>query len=69
MSVSEYVTTNVKAKPVKSLHETNDGYLCYLTCAALILLLLQENNLSNSIPHRVKCRTKAVNHLLWSLET
>ena len=34
-----------------------------LTCAAVILSLLQENNLSNSIPRRVKCRTKAVNHL------
>jgi len=25
MSVSEYATTNVKAKPVKFLHETNNG--------------------------------------------
>jgi len=25
MSVSEYVTTNVKAKPVKFLRETNNG--------------------------------------------
>ena len=38
-----------------------------LTCAAVILSLLQENNFSNSIPHRVKCRTKAVNHLSQSL--
>ena len=31
-----------------------------LTCAAVILSLLQENNLSKSIPHKVKCRTAAV---------
>jgi len=29
-----------------------------LTCAAVILSLLQENNLFNSIPHKVKCRVK-----------
>ena len=40
-----------------------------LTCAAVILLQLQENNLSNSMPPRVKCRTEAVKHLSWSLET
>jgi len=40
-----------------------------LTCAAVILSLLQENNLSKSMPHRVKCRTKAVNHVSRSLET
>ena len=34
-----------------------------LTCAAVILSLLQENDLSNSIPHRVKCGTAAVNDL------
>ena len=34
--------------------------LCSVTCAAVKLSLLQENNLSNSIPHRVKCRAKAV---------
>jgi len=34
-----------------------------LTCAAVILSLLQENNLSSSIPHRVKCRTAVVNDL------
>jgi len=39
------------------------------TCVAVILSLLQENNLSNSILHRVKCRTEAVNHLSRSLET
>ena len=37
-----------------------------LTCAAVILSLLQENNLSNSLPHRVKCRT--VKHFSKSLE-
>jgi len=40
-----------------------------LTCAAVILSLFQENNFSNSIPHRVKSRKEAVNHLSWSLET
>jgi len=39
------------------------------TLAAVILSLLQENNLSNSIPHRVKCRTEAVKHLSRSIET
>jgi len=34
-----------------------------LTCAAVILSLLQENNLSSSILHRVKCRTAVVNDL------
>ena len=40
-----------------------------LTCAAVILSLLQENNLANGIPHRVKSRTEAVKHLLLSLKT
>ena len=40
-----------------------------LTCAAVILSLLQENNLSNSVTHRVKCRTEAVKRLSRSLET
>jgi len=39
-----------------------------LTCAAVILSLLQENNLSNSIPHRVKSPKEAVKHLSRSLE-
>jgi len=40
-----------------------------LTCATVILSLLQENNVSNSIPHKVKCWKEAVKHLLRSLET
>jgi len=40
-----------------------------LTCAAIMLSLLQENNLSNSIPHRIKYWTEAVKHLSRSLET
>jgi len=64
------VTTNVTAKSVAFLHETNHGCTMWsLTCAAVILSLFQENNLSNSIPHRVKCRTEAVNILSRSLET
>jgi len=39
-----------------------------LTCAA-VLSLLQENNFSNSMPHRVKCPTEEVKHLSRSLET
>jgi len=58
------VATNVTAKPVKFLHGTNHG--CTVVshmCSCILLSLLQENNLSNSIPHRVKCRTAAVNGL------
>ena len=40
-----------------------------LTCAAVKLSLFHENNLSNTISHRVKSRTEAVNHLSRSLET
>jgi len=40
-----------------------------LTCAAVILSLLQQNNLSNSILHRVKCRTEALKPLSRSVET
>ena len=40
-----------------------------LTCAAVILPLLQASNLSNSIPHRGKCRIEAVKRLSQSLET
>jgi len=40
-----------------------------LTCADVVLSLLQENNLSNNIPHRIKSQTEAVKHLLQSLET
>jgi len=40
-----------------------------LTCAIVILSLLQENNVSNSTPHTVKCWKEAVKHLLRYLET
>ena len=40
-----------------------------LTCAAVIPSMLQENNLSISIPQRVKCRTEAVKKLSRSVET
>ena len=50
LSVSEYVTTNVTAKPVTFLRGTNNGCTVGLSCAAVKLQLLQENNLSNSIP-------------------
>jgi len=39
------------------------------TCAAVIVSLLQENNLSISIPHGVKCQTEAVKHLSRSPKT
>jgi len=61
------MTTNVTAKPVTFLHGTNQGCRS-LTCAAVILSLLQETSLSNSITHRVKSRTEAVNRLSQSLE-
>ena len=70
LSVSEYVSTNVTAKPVNCLHETNNAPVLWsLICPVVILSLLQENKLFNSIPHRVKSRTEAVNHLSRSLDT
>ena len=59
----------LKHSPLNVCTEQIMAVLCSLTCAAVILSLLQENYLSNSIPHRGKCRTKAVNHLSRSLET
>jgi len=55
----------------KTLHPTWGAKLVtgLLTCAAVILSLFQENNLSKSIPNRVKSRTEAVKHLSRSLET
>jgi len=44
------VTTNVTAKPVTFLHETNDmAVLWSLTCAAVKLVLFEDNDLSYSI--------------------
>jgi len=62
------MATDVAAKPITFLHWTNHGCRS-LTCAAVILSLLQETSLFNSISHRVKSRTEAVNHLSRSLET
>jgi len=42
---------------------------CSLTCAAVKVSLFQDNDVSYSIPHRVKCRTEAVNNPSQSLET
>jgi len=67
MSVSKYVTTNVKQSPLNFCTEQIMAVLWSLTCAAAILPLLQENNLSNSIPHKSKCRKRAVNYLSRSL--
>jgi len=39
------------------------------TRAAFKLSLFPDNDLSYSIPHRVKCCTEAVNNLPWSIET
>ena len=71
LSVSEYVTTNVTAKQHQIHFYANQihAILWSFTCAAVKLSLFQENNLSNSILHRVKCQTEAVNHLSRSLET
>jgi len=62
------VTTSVTAKPVTFLHGTYHGCMWSLICVAVILPLLQENNFSNSMPNRVKCRTEAVKYLSRSLE-
>jgi len=40
-----------------------------LAGAAVKFLLCQDNDLSYSIPHKVKCHTEEVNHLSRSLET
>jgi len=40
-----------------------------LTCTAVIISLLQENSLSDNIPHRGKCLTEAVKPLWRSLQT
>ena len=63
------MTTNVTAKPVTFLHGTNHGWTVVSHMCSWRLSVLQENNLSNSIPHRVKCRAEAVKHLSRSLET
>jgi len=42
--------------------------LWFLTCAAVKLLLFQENNLSSTITHRVKYRTETVNYFSRFLE-
>jgi len=71
LSVSEYVTTNVTAKPDSEIHfyaNQIHAILWSFTYATVKLLLFQKNNLSNSILHRVKCRTEAVNHLSRSLK-
>jgi len=68
LSVSEYVTT-LQQSQLHFCMEQIMAVLWSLACAAVILSLLQENNLSNSIPHKVKCRIKAVKHLSRSLET
>jgi len=52
LSVSEYVATNVKAYRLLNLSTKQImAILWSLTCAAVILPLLQENNISNSTPH------------------
>ena len=59
---SEYVTTNVRAKPVAFLHETNHCCICGLSHVQLL------NSYCLKTTHRVKCRTDAVNNLSRSLE-
>ena len=48
--------------PVKQMFRS------WITCAAEKFSLVQDNDFSNSTPHRVECRT-GVNHLSRSLET
>jgi len=57
--VSEYGTANVTEKPDTFLCEPNPCLLWSFTCAAVKLSLFQENNLSNGILHRAKCRTES----------
>jgi len=70
------VTTNVTAKPVTFLHETNHG------CTVVLkLLLFQDNDLSYTIQPVISIKitdttqgemsdeSRAVNNLLLSLET
>jgi len=64
------VTTNVTAKSVTFLHETNHGCMRSPTGAAVKLSLFQNNDLSYIVyAHRVKCQTEKVNSLSRSLET
>jgi len=59
---SKYVTTNVTAKPVTFLHETNHCSICGLSHVQL------SNSYCLKTTHRVTCRTDAVNNLSRSLE-
>ena len=61
--------TNVQQNQLHFRAEQIMVVLWSLTCAAVVLSLFQENNLSKSMPHRVKPRTEAVKHLSRSLET
>ena len=63
LSVSEYVTTNIELSQLHICTEQIMAVLWSLTCAAAILSLLQENNLSNRIPHRMNCWTETVKHI------
>jgi len=60
LSVSEYVTTNVTAKPVTFLHGTNGCTVVSHMCSCNTLTV-QGNNLSNSIPHRKNVGQKQLN--------
>jgi len=68
LSVSEYVRTNVTAKPDTFLREPNPCYTVVFHMSSCKISLFQKNNLSNSILHRVKCRIEAANHLSRSLK-
>jgi len=65
------VTTNVTAKPVIFLPGANHGYtvVSHLCGCNTLTITVQENNLSNIIPQRVKSRTETVKHFSRSLET
>jgi len=63
------VTNNATEKNGYISTRNKSMLCCSLTCAAEKFSLFQENTLSNSTPHWVECRTEAVNHLSWSLET
>jgi len=67
LSISEYVTSYISVQQSQLHFCTKQIILWSLTCAAVKLSLFQENDISNSIPHRVKCWTEAVKRLSWSL--
>jgi len=66
--ISECVTTNVTAKPDTFLREPNPRHTVVFHMCSCKTIVVSKKHLSNSILHRIKCRTEAVNHLSRSLK-